>query len=366
MGWFTEEPGGLNRMYAGLYEGLISAGIAPHGLIAGDTQRATPLPAGVEIFARRDAALPARWRACRAAMHRLRADAQIIAAHFAIYALPWLDLIGTRRFVFHFHGPWAGESGAEHENAAIVFTKRFIEARVYRRADRCVVLSAAFADILTRQYGVARDRIHIVPGGVDAGRFAARPAREHCRAHFGLPAGRPVIGTVRRLVHRTGVDVLIDAMRGVREARPDALLVVAGGGPLAGMLARRAAEQGLSEHVHFAGFVSDADLPRFYGACDLTVVPSQSLEGFGLTTIESLASGTPVLVTPVGGLPETVRQLEPSLVLADAGERSLREGMLRALSGDLALPDAQACSQYARRHFDWPVITRRTLEVYHA
>ncbi len=364
MGWFAEEPGGLNRMYAGLYRALLQQDVKLGGLLAGTAASAGGIPAGIEFFAAREAGWLTRWRGCRQQARRMLRDTDVVAAHFAPYALPVLDLLRNRPFIVHFHGPWASESSAERERGAAVLAKRGIESLVYRRADRCIVLSRAFAEVLQRDYSIARERIHVVPGGVDADRLGQRPARETCRARFGLPVGRPIIGTVRRLVHRVGIDLLIEAMQGLRAQAPDALLVVAGKGPLAAALANQVTRMGLQQQVRFLGFVDDADLPLFYGACDLTVVPSVALEGFGLTTIESLASGTPVLVTPVGGLPETVVALDPGLVLREASSAALCEGLLRALRDPAALPSAAECMRYARATFDWPVIAQRTLEIY--
>jgi glycogen(starch) synthase len=364
MGWFTEEPGGLNRMYAGLYGALQAQHVPLCGLVAGSSDVAGPLPQGVEFFAPRDAGLLSRLAAARRHARRLLPGVDLVAAHFAPYVLPVLDLLGTRRFVFHFHGPWARESQAERESGSAVFAKRFIESRVYRRADRCIVLSRAFAETLSQEYGVDRERIHVVPGGVDAARFAAIPARETCRSQLGLPAGRQIVGTVRRLVHRVGVDLLIEALSGIRDRAPDALLVVAGRGPLAAVLEEQVTRLGLQGQVRFLGFVGDDQLPLFYGACDFTVVPSVALEGFGLTTIESLAAGTPVLVTPVGGLPETVETLDPGLVLREASVPALGEGLLRALQDPSVLPSREACFAHVRRQFDWPVIARLTQDVY--
>ena len=67
--------------------------------------------------------------------------------------------------MFHFHGPWAGESQAEGESGINVAVKRTIESRVYRRADRFIALSSAFARILERQYGIAaRSHLHRARG----------------------------------------------------------------------------------------------------------------------------------------------------------------------------------------------------------
>jgi len=366
MGWFGEEPGGLNRMYAGLLASLEQAGVDLCGLVAGSPQTAYPAPASLSFFARRDAPALRRLQACRRAVcSALRAgQVDVVAAHFSLYALPVLDLLHERRFVFHFHGPWASESKTEGENGFGIIVKRTIESRVYRRADRFIVLSSAFAQILDRQYRIPRERIFIVPGGVDADRYCVNGSRQDARARLHLPGDRPLIVSVRRLIHRVGLEGLIDSMAEVRKAVPDALLLIAGRGMLAGELAARIATRGLQGHVRLLGFVAEDDLPWLYRACDLSVVPSVALEGFGLPTIESLASGTPVLVTPVGGLPETVAGLDPALVLPDATTQSLADAMSRALRDLGRLPTPDICARYVREHFHWPVIARKVLAVY--
>ena len=78
-------------------------------------------------------------------------------------------------------------------------------------------------------------------------------------------------------------------------------------------------ELGLQDHVRLLGHVPEADLPLAYRAADLTVMPTASLEGFGLSVIESLAAGTPVLATPVGGMLDILPPLGEQLVLEGAG-----------------------------------------------
>jgi glycogen synthase len=366
MGWFGEEPGGLNRMYAGLLGSLQDAGVAVRGLVAGSREAAPTAPSSLSFFARRDASAIRRLQACRRAVcEALKAEeVGVVAAHFSLYALPVLDLVGERRFVFHFHGPWASESRAEGGSGVGVAVKRNIEARVYRRADRFIALSRAFADILERQYHVARDRIFVVPGGVDADRYCVNAPRREARERLQLPVDRPLIVSVRRLIHRVGLEGLIDAMTEVRKSAPEALLLIAGRGPLSDELTARIAARRLEHHVRLLGFVAEEDLPSLYHASDLSIVPSVALEGFGLPTIESLAAGTPVLVTPVGGLPETVAELDPALVLPDATTRSLSDAMSRALRDLGKLPSSETCARYVREHFHWPVIARRVLAVY--
>jgi glycosyltransferase involved in cell wall biosynthesis len=150
----------------------------------------------------------------------------------------------------------------------------------------------------------------------------------------------------------------------VRKRVPEALLLIAGKGPLDGHLRSLVRSLRLENNVRLLGYMPDQELPAAYRAADLTVVPSVAAEGFGLVVVESLAAGTPVLVTPVGGLPEVVRDLSPEMVLPATGVGSLANGLSAAFAGELALPDAEAARSYARSRYDWPVIAARVRDVY--
>jgi glycosyltransferase involved in cell wall biosynthesis len=185
-----------------------------------------------------------------------------------------------------------------------------------------------------------------------------------CRAALGWPADRRIVLAVRRLTRRMGLGQLVAAAGRLRERVPDVLVLIAGRGPLEEELQTQIQRAGLEEHCRLAGFVSEDDLPRAYRAADVTIVPSVALEGYGLIVPESLAAGTPALVTPVGGLPEAVEGLSPGLVLADASAAAMAQGLADALTGVTLLPSAEACRAYARRRNDWPVVAAQVRRVY--
>jgi glycosyltransferase involved in cell wall biosynthesis len=141
-------------------------------------------------------------------------------------------------------------------------------------------------------------------------------------------------------------------------------LLIAGKGQLQGELQTRISAAKLGYNVRLLGFVPDQHLAALYRAATISVVPTVALEGFGLITAESLASGTPVLVTPVGGLPEAVAGLSPDLVLPATGAAAIADGLRAALDGSLKLPDAEACRAYAQANFDNSVIAKRVATVY--
>lgn len=366
MGWQGEQAGGLNRLFAELLRRLPDAGVDARGLVAGSAQVGSASGGLMESFA--PAALP-MWRrtaAVRRALDRSLAleDADLIVSHFAPYGLGALPAARRRPLVVHFHGPWAAESRKQGRGALSAWFRATLECRVYSRAVACIVLSRAFGDLLRSDYGVPAERIHVVPGGVDAARFASLPDRAEARRAVGWAVDAPTVLSVRRLVKRTGIDRLIAAVPALREAVPEVRVMIAGDGPERAALQAQATALGVQEQVRFLGFVPDAVLPLAYRAADLTVVPSVALEGFGLIVPESLAAGTPALVTPVGGLPETVEGLSDRLVIRDAGAAAITSALAEALTGRRSLPTADACRDFARSRYDWPVIAAQVAAVY--
>jgi glycosyltransferase involved in cell wall biosynthesis len=169
---------------------------------------------------------------------------------------------------------------------------------------------------------------------------------------------------VRRLVKRMGLEDLIESVRLARRDVPDLLVLIAGKGPLAKQLESRGRDPEIAPHLRMLGFLPDEQLPLAYRAADLTVVPSVALEGFGLVVAESLSAGTPVLVTAVGGLPETIEELAPECVVQEAGARALAAGIADALLGKLPLPSAEACRRFARERYDWRIVAGKVRDVY--
>ncbi|WGM31833.1 glycosyltransferase family 4 protein [Brevundimonas sp. NIBR11] len=362
--WFPERAGGLPRYFHDVMRAA-----PPHfgfeGLVLGSERIAEETGGRVEAFARSEDGFPTKMSGLRRTMRRRLAatDPDVVVSHFALFALPVLDMI-NRPHVVHFQGPWAAESAVEGQDSLRVRIKRMVETAVYRRAGSAIVLSEAFATILTRDYGVAPERIQVIPGGVDVVRFDVPQTRSQARDHLRWPNDRPILLAVRRLVRRMGLDVLIEAMAAVVRMHPDALLLIAGRGPMAKDLQTLIDERGLGDHVRLLGFVPDDDLPIAYRAADLSVVPTQALEGFGLIAVESLAAGTPAAVTPVGGLPEIVGPLSPDLVFENASAAGIADGILRLLQPGGA-PTASACRAHAAG-FDWGVIIQRLAVAYGA
>lgn len=357
MGWFPATLGGLNRYYRSLFEQLPEA----VGIVIGPAQDA---PRSVCARATVKSPLPLRlfdfWRAARPAAR----GADLIDAHFALYAAaPLLSGLARKRpVVFHFHGPWAQENLAAGDPSRARYRLRAaLERGVLRRADAYVVLSSAFRRVLVERYRVAPWDVHVWNPGVALDRF--KPGdRSLARERFDIPETAFVAICVRRLVPRMGLDILLDAWAQVGdELPPGSLLLIVGDGPLRGALEQRASEPPLAGRVRVLGRLSDEQLVEAYRAADVAVVPSVSLEGFGLVVPEAAACGTPSIVSAVGGLPEVVAPLDRSLIVAPGDVTAL--GHRIATAARRELPTRDATRGFAE-NFSWQALAERHRALY--
>jgi glycosyltransferase involved in cell wall biosynthesis len=364
--WLGSGAGGLDRVFHDMAQALPACGVEVRGLVVSPHDAAEQTGGRIQTFAPAGAGMIGRLAGARQRIGALAADRafDVIAPHFAFHVATALDRLGSVPMVAHFHGPWAAESALEGAGRLSATAKRWLETRVYRRATKIIVLSEAFGELAARQYGIATDKICIVPGAVALSRFDHGYTSAEARQHLDWPRDRPILLSVRRLAPRMGLDRLIAAMQAVVRAVPEALLFIAGRGIMEAALRAQVLEAGLERHVRFLGFVPDQDLALAYTAADLNIVPSIALEGFGLSAAEALAAGTPSLVTPVGGLPEVVCGLSANLVLASSETDAIASGIIAALRGDIALPGAVACRSFAAQHFHITRAAAQTAAIY--
>ena len=202
-----------------------------------------------------------------------------------------------------------------------------------RRVSLILTRSRFSQDILRQWVPGATIADEIIPIGLNLTLYQPLDSAQ-ARQQLDLPPDRPIVITARRLVARTGLENLLRAMALLREKGIDALLLIAGKGYLQPELERLIAELDLSACVRLLGFVPEESLPVYLAAADLFVLPTETLEGFGLATIEALAVGLPVVGTPVGATPEILRQIDPALLADSPSSQSLAHSLVRWLTDD--------------------------------
>lgn len=251
-----------------------------------------------------------------------------------------------------------------------------IERHTMQIADRVIAATPADQQQMVRLYGAAPSKISVIPCGVDLERFRPQD-RGAARRALGL-GDQPVALFVGRIQQLKGVEVLLRATALLARQQPDLGLqaVIVGGRPESDApddpeavelrrLQRLAAELGVTEQVRWVGAVDHADLPRYYAAADVTVMPSL-YESFGLVAVESMACGTPVVAAAVGGLRSTVADGE-SGYLIPWRHPQLYADRIAAIARDRRLRERLATGAIATaRRFAWPTIAERVLEVYEA
>jgi len=218
--------------------------------------------------------------------------------------------------VIHFHTARAHALApyAAGDDRLRVVTRRMdyapgrLSARcLYNRAvDGVIAISGGVADALISA-GVARDRILIVPSGVDCAHFtpAANGQRQAARLKLGLRADEVAIAAVGALTPRKGHRVLIEALAIARErgAKVELRCLIAGAGRLRDELEALARDRGCADQVRMLGALEDP--LTLLAAADIFVMPSLN-EGLGVAALEAMAMGLPVVASAVGGLPEVV------------------------------------------------------------
>ncbi|MFQ5343943.1 MAG: glycosyltransferase [Anaerolineae bacterium] len=192
-----------------------------------------------------------------------------------------------RRTVITYHSDVIRQQG-------ILRLYRPLLRRVLRQADRIIATSPAYIESSPHLREVA-SRCTVVPLGIDPTPFMQADDRaETIRRRF--EAASRLLLFVGRLRYYKGLEYLLGAMKEI-----DGTLLVIGGGPMAGHWQQLARNQGLLERVHFLGEVADDDLPAYYQAADLFVLPaSHRSEAFGVVQLEAMAAGTPVVSTALG------------------------------------------------------------------
>ena len=279
------------------------------------------------------------------------------------FFVPWITRRATRDlnapmvWFFHTHLPriiGGGRSGAAAK-AATTLTWSY-----FRRLNRLFSATLVASESLARELASEGiERVYQVPLGVDLERFhpSRQAGQSETRRRLNLPDG-PLAVFLGRLAREKQLDVVLEAWPEV-ERRTGATLLLVGDGPAR----RRLEAHSESRRVVWLPFVSDRNLTAdLLAAADLYVAPGPA-ETFGLSALEAMAAGIPVLSVDRGGVADRIRVSGAGALYPAGDPHALAEAAIRLLHGDLRSL-GQTARRYAEEHHSWPAAFGRIFEVY--
>lgn len=265
--------------------------------------------------------------------------------------LPYLGVLTgcpqSARRCYAVHSPFVAELQANQENRPSVRHRLswraagLIETRIYQQSAVVHCDSAyTLAHIRDAYPHAVGEKGIALPGWVDTDRFTpSGEASREVRLRLGAPwkTDAPTFFTLRRLVPRMGLDALVEAAA-ILSARGRVFqLVIGGDGPQRTVLEESVRSLRLDRTIAFLGRVSEEALVDSFRAADCFVLPTRTLECFGLIVLESYACGVPVIGVPVGSIPEVMGEEMGAWIADDNSPAALAARMEEFLSGRLAI-----------------------------
>lgn len=289
------------------------------------------------------------------ASHHMNYDLVVAEQPFVMWALlqagctlPRLQVIHSFAFE-EYQTRHALKPNWKH-SLAIAAMKR-LEASVYESAQHLIILSQFMADRLMTFFALPAHNISVVPGAADKREAITDAQRLQYRQQLNWAS--PVVCTLRNLVPRTGVDLMIQAVAIVKHSRPDVRFVVMGDGVLKQPLLDLSQVLHVDDVVSFTGFLSEAEVLQRLYAADVMMVPTRGLEGFGLVTLEANVCGTPVLATPIAANVELVPTIIHNRLAASASPQALASALLEMLATPLSADARNAIHHDATIRYTW-------------
>lgn len=240
------------------------------------------------------------------------------------------------------------------------------EKRVFAAAAGLTVTNPASVEKYKEYYGFESENMVVIPPGVNTARFNAE---DDGRAVAGTE--RPYVFSLSRIDANKGLDFLINAFARVA-GEADLALVIGGGSAeprererlVLEELRDLAAAQGVEGRVAFTSYVTDRELPYFYRRARAFVLPSK-FEPFGMTALEAMACGTPVVATNLGGLARFLEDGRDALLVDPSRTEELAAAILRAATdGELAARLVAAGRETVAREFTWEAIAKKHIAFY--
>ncbi len=235
-----------------------------------------------------------------------------------------------------------------------------VEREVFKRADRCIVVSTPLSDYL-QDMGTPAENIEVMPNGADPERFDPSDTGADVREKYGL-GNNLVIGFSGVVRPWHGVELLINAVAKLNDAKPQVLIV--GAGPAVDSLMQLANRCGIAERIHITGRIAHADMPKYLAACDITVSPRATFYASPMKIPEYMAAGRCVVAPKMPNIENLIDDGRTGLLFEAESETSLREVLQRLVSDDeLRASLANTARREVETRLNWRRNASRVVEI---
>jgi phosphatidyl-myo-inositol alpha-mannosyltransferase len=258
----------------------------------------------------------------------------------------------------HSHALNVGTFHAYRESNALFTYARPLVKRIFGRLDGRIFVSEAVRDYITHYFPGDHT---IIPNGIDCSRFCStdiQPIEQ-------FNDGHPNILYVGRMDKRKGFHYLMRALPQIRIAVPDARLIVVGAfsdkdkAPYV-----RYAHALRLRNVHFVGYVTPKELPRYYRTATVFCAPSTGFESFGIILLEAMAAGLPIVASDIAGYRSVVDQGIDGLLVPPKKERAIAHAVVELLTDAKRRATMSQAGQHKAAQYDWDIIAQRVLAYY--
>ena len=245
-------------------------------------------------------------------------------------------------------------------------TQRYIndsEWQLTYEASEVIVNSNYMKNEIQRIFGLPYDKINVIPNGVKLDKFEGIERDYDLRRQYAMD-NEKIILYVGRLVYEKGVQNLIGAMPKILANYHDSKLVICGRGGMMDELKQEAHNLGIDEKVYFVGYCDAAKVQKMYINADIAVFPS-TYEPFGIVALEGMLSGTPTVVSDVGGLNEIVEHGVTGMKSYAGNSNSIADSVLALLyDQDLCNRVSSKAIEVVKEKYNWNVIAQATFKTY--
>jgi len=298
----------------------------------------------------------------------LKHDVGISHTHFDIPPGPLAGLRYAKKknvpLIITYHGDWVESYGGPIRRMGVAFHNKFLVDKILFYADVIISPSEYYIN-RSRFLKKYRDKIVVIPNGINLEEFNKPYSKEECRKKLNLPIEKKILLFFGFLSPYKGPDILVKAMPRILKDMPDAELVFAGKGMMRNELKMLSKSLGVEDNIRFEGFVEDYLKPLYYKASDVFCLPSMmSTECYPLVILEAMAGEVPIVATNMGGIPDAVKDGENGLLVPPGDSEALADAIIYLLENENVRERMGKNGKKKVKYYTWKKIAEETEKIY--